>query len=104
MSKQYKRLLATVDAAGYALAAPEDVTPTPAADRFEAEFRNGHRLAAQNRAAQKVSDLASRAIDRLTTPSQTEQSRALVTTAGPVQTTSWMQSLLNSVRPKGFAA
>lgn len=106
MSKSYKRLMAAADAAGYVLAAPEDdgpVGPTPTSKlQFEAEFRNGHRLAAR-----KASEAASRAVAKLASAQSnappTKPSQALTTT-NTAPATSWLNAALAHLRPKGLAA
>lgn len=96
MSKRYKRLMAAADAAGYVLAAPDDAAPlNPALApqlQLEAEFRNGHHLAAR-----KASQAASRAVAKLA------PSKSLVTT-NAAQASSWLNTALTHLRPKGLAA
>ncbi len=99
MSKRYKRLMAAADAAGYVFAASDDAAPLNPAltskhhlEDLEAKFRNGHHLAAC-----KASEVASRAVAKLA------PSRALAT-ANTGSTTSWLNTALAHLRPKGLAA
>jgi len=108
MSKRDKRLMSAVEAAGYVLAAPDyDTAPLNPANvpqhHLEAEFRNGHRLAAR-----KASEVASLAVAKLSPtadqPSRGHASRALTTTDPSHPATSWLNSALANLRPKGIAA
>jgi len=96
MIKRYNRLMAVADAAGYVLAAPDDpapLNPELAPElQFESEFRNGHQLAAR-----KASEVASRAVAKLA-PSKS------LTVVAPKQASSWLNTALTHLRPKGLAA
>lgn len=91
MSKQYRRLMAAADAAGYVLAAPDDVVSATPNPHLEAEFRNGHHQAAFK--ASKA--VATRAVAKLT-PAQP------LATSTPVS--SWLHAAIACLRPKGVAA
>lgn len=95
MSKQYDRLMAAVDAAGYVLAAPEEDVPPSTNPHLEAKFRNGHRQAAL-KATIKASQAATVAAAKAAT------SRALTTTKPTA--TSWLHVAFVTLRPKRLAA